>query len=42
MHLHGNTQQKTLGARISEDIITLRDEASSSEQRQVGSFYESS
>jgi hypothetical protein len=27
MHLHGNTQQKTLGARISEDIITLRDDS---------------
>jgi hypothetical protein len=25
MHLHGNTQHKTLGARISEDIIALRD-----------------
>jgi HB1, ASXL, restriction endonuclease HTH domain len=26
-HLHGNTQHKTLGARISEDIITLHDES---------------
>ncbi len=27
MHLHGNTQHKTLGARISEDIIALRDDS---------------
>jgi HB1, ASXL, restriction endonuclease HTH domain len=27
MHLHGNTQHKTLGARISEDIITLHDDS---------------
>lgn len=27
MHLHGDTQHKTLGARISEDIIALHDDS---------------